>query len=466
MNRTDADLLEANDLAFTRNALTGRVIKSVVPGVVTTHIYDTYGAETQTAIKVKGIELQRFQYIYDQLGRISSRTTTRNDGTSSITEYAYDTIGQLLTETTDGVSRSYSYTDNGNRITAAGQETYDAHDRLISDVTWNYTYNPAGHLRRKDNKVDASWVTYQYDALGNLLGVDYSNGTMIRYLVDGMNRRIRTKVNDQFKSALIYQDELRPIAQLNPNGSVKAIFVYGHKFNVPDLMIKAGVSYRIISDHLGSPLFVIREGTGQIMQEIKYDTWGNVMSDSNPGFQPFGFAGGLYDSITGLVRFGARDYDPSIGRWLNKDPIRFDGGWNLYGYVGNDPINYIDPDGKIPIPLIIGAIIGGLTAMDVVGDESSTLDEIMNGGTGILEGMACASIARAAWLGSEISLGSAGTRIAPFGNRAGHPTGKFPHYHRRGKINPKTGQPAEGQGIKRHRPWDSKPSDKNFWDRF
>jgi RHS repeat-associated protein len=69
------------------------------------------------------------------------------------------------------------------------------------------------------------------------------------------------------------------------------------------------------------------------------------MSDSNPGFQPFGFAGGLYDPTTGLVRFGARDYDPSIGRWLNKDPIRFDGGWNLYTYAGNDPVNYIDPTG-------------------------------------------------------------------------------------------------------------------------
>jgi hypothetical protein len=50
--------------------------------------------------------------------------------------------------------------------------------------------------------------------------------------------------------------------------------------------------------------------------------------------------------FTGLVRFGARDYDPQIGRWTTKDPIRFDGGdTNLYGYVLNDPINFIDPSG-------------------------------------------------------------------------------------------------------------------------
>ncbi len=79
---------------------------------------------------------------------------------------------------------------------------------------------------------------------------------------------------------------------------------------------------------------------------MDYDEWGNVTVDTNPNFQPFGFAGGLYDGETGLVRFGARDYDPEIGRWTAKDPILFEGGQaNLYVYVGNDPVNRIDPEG-------------------------------------------------------------------------------------------------------------------------
>ncbi|MGH8491383.1 MAG: RHS repeat-associated core domain-containing protein [Gammaproteobacteria bacterium] len=79
---------------------------------------------------------------------------------------------------------------------------------------------------------------------------------------------------------------------------------------------------------------------------MDYDEWGRVTLDTNPGFQPFGFAGGLYDRDTRLVRFGARDYDPETGRWTAKDPIRFAGGdTNLYGYVLNDPINLTDPDG-------------------------------------------------------------------------------------------------------------------------
>lgn len=63
-----------------------------------------------------------------------------------------------------------------------------------------------------------------------------------------------------------------------------------------------------------------------LTKKNKVDEFGNVITDANPGFQPFGFADGLYDRDTGLVRFGARDYDPEIGRWTAKDPILFDSG--------------------------------------------------------------------------------------------------------------------------------------------
>jgi len=108
-------------------------------------------------------------------------------------------------------------------------------------------------------------------------------------------------------------------------------------------MEKGGKTWRIISDHLGSPRLVIDADTGDIVQRMDYDVWGKVTNDSNPGFQPFGFAGGLYDPHTGLVRFGARDYDPETGRWTSKDPILFEGGdSNLYGYVLSDPLSYVD----------------------------------------------------------------------------------------------------------------------------
>jgi len=118
------------------------------------------------------------------------------------------------------------------------------------------------------------------------------------------------------------------------------------KSHVPDYMITDTAEYMIVTNHLGSPVQVIDVNSGVIVQEIKYTVWGEIISDTNPGFQPFGFAGCLYDQATKLCRFGVRDYDPSIGRWLSKDPILFNGGdANLYGYVLQDPVNFIDTDG-------------------------------------------------------------------------------------------------------------------------
>jgi RHS repeat-associated protein len=104
--------------------------------------------------------------------------------------------------------------------------------------------------------------------------------------------------------------------------------------------------WRIITDHLGSPRLVVDIDDGTIIAEREFDEFGRVIIDSAPGLLPFGFAGGLADPDTGLIRFGARDYDPDNGRWTAKDPIGFNGGTtNLYEYVGGDPVNDIDPSG-------------------------------------------------------------------------------------------------------------------------
>jgi RHS repeat-associated protein len=106
------------------------------------------------------------------------------------------------------------------------------------------------------------------------------------------------------------------------------------------------VTYRIISDNLGSVRLVVNTADGSITQRIDYDEFGNITGDTNQGFQPFAFAGGLYDQHTKLTRFGARDYDAFTGRWTTKDPILFAGGdLNLYGYVLNNPINIDDVSG-------------------------------------------------------------------------------------------------------------------------
>jgi len=229
---------------------------------------------------------------------------------------------------------------------------------LTQYATTTYTYTANGELA--SSTVGGQTTTYQYDVLGNLKSVVGPTGFTIEYVIDGQNRRIGKKVNGTLVQGFLYQNQLNPVAELDGTGAVVARFVYGTKANVPDYVVKGGGTYRIVSDHLGSPRLVINTSDGIIAQRMDFDEFGNVLLDTNPGFQPFGFAGGLYDQHTGLVRFGARDYDATTGRWTAKDPIGFKAKQpGLYVYSGNDPINFLDPSGlDILDSLLQGAVDG------------------------------------------------------------------------------------------------------------
>jgi len=239
---------------------------------------------------------------------------------------------------------------NGNRLsvtrpgtgTIAG--TYDAQDRLTTYGAITYTYTKNGDLETATS--GGQTTTYNYDVFGNLTAVNLPTGTQIEYVSDGQNRRIGKKVNGTLTQSFLYSGQLRPIAELDGTGNLISRFVYGTKLNVPEYLVKGGTTYRLLTDHLGSVRLVIDTATGTVAQRIDYDEFGQVTQDTNPGFQPFAFAGGIYDEHTKLTRFGARDYDSFTGRWTTKDPIRFAGGGpHLYRYVGNDPVNWIDPSG-------------------------------------------------------------------------------------------------------------------------
>jgi hypothetical protein len=129
--------------------------------------------------------------------------------------------------------------------------------------------------------------------------VTLPNATNIDYIIDGQNRRIGKKVNNVLVEGFLHRNQLQPAAWLNASGTVKATFVYGLHANVPEYMVQGTTTYRLITDQVGSVRLVVNTATGAVAERIDYDEFGNLLTDSAPGTQPFGFAGGLRDLDTG-----------------------------------------------------------------------------------------------------------------------------------------------------------------------
>jgi RHS repeat-associated protein len=349
-------LTSAGAETITRSPSHGLITNTGLGVVATTETPSAFAELDADAATVSGSPIYSNAYTQrDALGRITQKTETIQ-GTATNLTYSYTTAGQLDVVSIGGTPvRDYDYDANGNRTHVNGQlvGSYDAQDRLTSYNGVTYTYTAAGDLETKTEA--GATTTYGYDALGNLRSVVFQDGRRIEYVIDGLNRRVGKKLcaapctggaTAQLQQGFLYADQLRVVAELDGSNQLVSRFVYGTKANVPDLMIKSGVTYRILSDHLGSPRLVVNTATGAVAQRIDYDEWGNATVVSGPAdFQPFGFAGGIADRDTGLVRFGARDYDARVGRWTSKDPIGFGAGVNLFSYGLDDPVNLIDSNG-------------------------------------------------------------------------------------------------------------------------
>ncbi len=185
--------------------------------------------------------------------------------------------------------------------------TYDARDRLLSQGSATFTWAPTGELQTKTES--GATTTYSYDALGNLKAVELGDGTVVEYKVDAQGRRVQRLLDGVSERGWIWRSALQPAAQLSSGGAVTQRYVYTNGTS-PALIVTPGASYRLIKDHLGSVRRVVDTATGQAVHTLDYDAWGRVLVDSNPGFQPFGYAGGLYGADTGLVRLRGEGLRP------------------------------------------------------------------------------------------------------------------------------------------------------------
>jgi len=273
-----------------------------------------------------------------------------------ISSYTYDSTGRLLTVTKDGNPvEEYSYDISGTRISETNTLrgivgrtfSYSDEDHLLSAGSVTYAYDPDGFLTTKTGGNDIT--DYTYSSRGELLNVTLPDNTVVEYMHEPLGRRIAKKIDGVIVEKYLWQGLTRLLAVYDGSDNLLMRFEYaGSRMAVA--MASGGTAYYLTYDQIGS-LRLVADSAGNVVKLVQYDSFGNVISDSNPTLAvPFGFAGGLYDPDTKLLRFGYRDYDPDIGRWTAKDPIGFAGGdTDLYGYVLNNPVNSIDPFGLLRV---------------------------------------------------------------------------------------------------------------------
>ncbi len=278
----------------------------------------------QTKVETLEGRANRWEYRYAQ-GRLAE--VVLNGGV--VEQYQYDRLGRRVLEVNRlrGIgNREYAY-DGQGFLSHCGDVAYvhDAQGFLVS-------------AQRGD-----TCVVLRYDDQGRLDVVVLPEGRRIVYGHDRRGRRTSKELNGARIATWRWGDAFR-LRETNDGSMMR--FDYEGESRLPRAMVKDGRIYALAFDQVGT-LKAVADDRGHLVRVIDRDSFGNVVADSNPNFSlPFGFAGGLEDEHTGLVRFGFRDYDPDTGRFTARDPLGYAAGDpDLYGYCLDDPINSNDPLG-------------------------------------------------------------------------------------------------------------------------
>ena len=372
----DGQAITYGPFTLTRNG-PGRAISQLRDGTLTTTLtYDSVARPISWTQHVKAQRPYQAQYTYDLAGRIAQQIEIIN-GSAVTRTYTYNGDGSLAQVTRNGVTvESYDYDLNGNRTSrqinggSIEAATYDAQDRLQTLGSVAYHFDVDGFMDQRGAD------RFRYTARGELISATI-NGQTSTYAYDALNRLVaRTDANGT--TQYLYGNPSNPYQVLAARSAagVLTYFYYDDQGRV-FAFERGGARYYVATDQVGSPR-VIADANGQIVRAIEYDSFGNIVIDTAPGFDlPIGFAGGLIDTATGLIRFGLRDYDPQAGRWTARDPLLFGGGQaNLYGYVNNNPINFRDPTGLFCIGVSAYAGFGGGAQTCITKDGASLCGEV------------------------------------------------------------------------------------------
>jgi len=319
----------------------------------TVNTYDADDRVTSIVDKdASGIVTEDFRTSYDAGSRVTAET---DNGVT--TNYTYDADNELLSDGTN----TYTYDANGNRTSENGVNyTIGRDNQLLSDGTWVYHYDNEGNLTGQVAISDSSdTVAYSYNNANQMtLVVDEAPaGTTqeaVTYDVFG-NRLTQTVTNSSGTTTTEFAydnagDGSPNIwADLDASGSVTTRRIFGAGVNEPlaRITVSSGTVAWYLTDRQGS-IRGITDDSGNLQDQITYDSFGNVVSEANSSFgDRYKYTGAQVDPVTGLQEDGARLYNSDTGSWTTQDPLGLAPGPNPYEYVSNGPTNASDPSGLL-----------------------------------------------------------------------------------------------------------------------
>ena len=295
--------------------------------------------------------LQNLTLGYDPASNVSSIA----DGVSaSLSQtFQYDLLGHVTKGTGAFGTDNYTYDAMGNRLTRS----------LVNGATSSttYTYTTAS-TRLASAATGSSSLSYTYDAMGSVTARKLGNTTQAAYTYNA-DARLATAAGATLKYNAFGQRQVETVtgggthflfgpdgallAEHNVTGALVRNYIYLNGKPLAVVDASGTVSY-ILTDHLGQPQKMLN-ASGAVTWHRVAGVYGDTVSQpvGTTSANPQRFPGQQLDATTGLHYNYYRDYDPATGRYLETDPIGLGGGINVYGYVGGNPVNRVDRNGKL-----------------------------------------------------------------------------------------------------------------------
>ena len=314
-------------------------------GTQTTYSYDPASQVTQILhqLTATSTQINQAAYAYNPVGNRTSLTDKRGSQA-----FGYDALDRLTSASHPllATPQAFAYDPVGNRTT--GGSVVNAGNQLTADANYGYVYDDNGNLTRKTLLVTGNYSQYIYDAENRLTKVEeFAAGNPTpaftsTYRYDGLGRRIEKVANGQTKRYVYDGEDI--LLEYDGANVLQARYTHGPGIDEPIAVTKAGSTFFYHQDGLGT-VTDLTDSVGATAKSYAYDAYGTIVDQAGTVEQPYTYTGREFDSETGLYYYRARYYDPSSGRFLQKDPIGFGGGLNFYSYVSNSPIISNDPLG-------------------------------------------------------------------------------------------------------------------------